>query len=89
MHILLEDILMCLIYVINNFNCLWYIHTARQTKVQPPKIRSTVKFSELTSAGTKKFGRFRGMAGFMRLPLQRIVRQGLKKLADIQGGPVF
>jgi hypothetical protein len=29
------------------------------------------------------------MAGFMRLPLQRIVRQGLKKLADIQGGPVF
>jgi hypothetical protein len=27
--------------------------------------------------------------GFVRLPLQRIVQQGLKKLADIQGGPVY
>jgi hypothetical protein len=29
------------------------------------------------------------MAGFMRFPLQRNVKQGLKKLADIQGGPVL
>jgi hypothetical protein len=34
-------------------------------------------------------GRFRGVAGFVRLLLQRIVREGLKKSADIQGGPVF
>jgi hypothetical protein len=39
--------------------------------------------------GPKKYGRFRGVAGFLRLPLQRIVRQGLKNSADIQGGPVF
>jgi hypothetical protein len=29
------------------------------------------------------------MAGFVRLLLKRIVKQGLEKLADIQGGPVF
>jgi hypothetical protein len=29
------------------------------------------------------------MAGFVRLPLQRIVWQGLKKLADIQGALIF
>jgi hypothetical protein len=46
-------------------------------------------FSKPASIGTNKFGRFRGVAGFMRLPLQGIIRQGLKKSADIQGGPVF
>ena len=30
----------------------------------------------------------KNMAGFVRLLLPRIVRQGLKKLADIQGEPV-
>jgi hypothetical protein len=29
------------------------------------------------------------VAGFERLVLQRIVQQGLKKLADIQGDAVF
>jgi hypothetical protein len=29
------------------------------------------------------------MAGFMKLPLQRNVQQGLKKLANIQGGRVL
>jgi hypothetical protein len=29
------------------------------------------------------------MAGFVRLPLQRIVQEGLKKSADIEEGPVF
>jgi hypothetical protein len=29
------------------------------------------------------------MAGFMRLPLQKNVQQGLKKWADIQGGTVL
>jgi hypothetical protein len=37
----------------------------------------------------KIYGWLRGMAGFQRLPLQRNVQQGHKKLADIQGGPVF
>jgi hypothetical protein len=46
-------------------------------------------FSKPASTGTKKYGGFRGVAGFVRLPLQRIVRQGLKKSADIQGEPVF
>jgi hypothetical protein len=46
-------------------------------------------FSKPASTGTKKYGRFRGLASFVRLPLQRIVQQGLKKLADILGGPVF
>jgi hypothetical protein len=32
---------------------------------------------------------FRGVAGFMGLPLQRNVQRGLKKSADIQGGPVL
>jgi hypothetical protein len=36
-----------------------------------------------------KNGQFREVAGFGRLCLQRIVKQGLKKAADIQGGPVF
>jgi hypothetical protein len=31
----------------------------------------------------------KNMAGFARLLLERIVWQGLKKLTDIQGGPVF
>jgi hypothetical protein len=46
-------------------------------------------FSKPASTGTKNYGQFRGVAGFMRLPLQRNVQQGLKKLADIQGGPVL
>jgi hypothetical protein len=29
------------------------------------------------------------VAGFVRLPLQRIIEQELKKLADIPEGPVF
>jgi hypothetical protein len=50
------------------------------------------KYSETSQnwpALGKKIGRFRGVAGFVRLILQRIVKQGLKKLTDIQGGPVF
>jgi hypothetical protein len=31
----------------------------------------------------------RGMVGFVRLPLQRNIQQGFKKLVDIHGGPVF
>jgi hypothetical protein len=50
--------------------------------------RYTVKLLS-ASTGTKKYDRFRGVAGFVRLALQRIVRQGLEKLDDIQGGPVF
>jgi hypothetical protein len=47
-------------------------------------------FSKLASTVTPpKNGRFRGMAGFVRLLLQRIIKQGLRNLADIQGGPVF
>jgi hypothetical protein len=46
-------------------------------------------FSKPASNGTKKYGRYRGVAGFVRLLLQRIVKQGLKKSADFQGGPVF
>jgi hypothetical protein len=46
-------------------------------------------FSKPASTGTKNYGWFRGMASFMRLPLQRNAQQGLKKSADIQGGPVF
>jgi hypothetical protein len=30
---------------------------------------------------TKKIGLFRGVASFVRLPLQRIVKQGLQKIA--------
>jgi hypothetical protein len=29
------------------------------------------------------------MVGFVRLPLQRNIQQGFKKLVDIHGGPVF
>jgi hypothetical protein len=39
--------------------------------------------------GTQKFDRFRGVAGFVGLPLQRIAEQRLKKSADIQGELVF
>jgi hypothetical protein len=46
--------------------------------------------SKPARTGTKKYGLFEGMACFVRLnTLQRIVRQGLKELADIQGRPVF
>jgi hypothetical protein len=37
----------------------------------------------------KNYGRFREVAGFMKLHLHRNVQQGLKKLANIQGGPVL
>jgi hypothetical protein len=39
MHILLGDMLMCLINVINNIHCLWYIYTARQMKMHPKNVR--------------------------------------------------
>jgi hypothetical protein len=48
MYILLEDMLMCLINVINNFHWLWYIHTARQMKFQPPKISSNLSAKRST-----------------------------------------
>jgi hypothetical protein len=46
-------------------------------------------FSNPASTGTQKIGWFTGVAGFMRHLLQRIVKQGLKKLAGIKGEPVF
>jgi hypothetical protein len=46
-------------------------------------------FSKLATTSTQKYDWFRGMAGFVILPLQRNVQQGLKKSADIHGGPVF
>jgi hypothetical protein len=49
----------------------------------------TVKLPKPARTGTRKYGRFRGVVGFVRLHLQRIVCQGLKKSANIQGGPVF
>jgi hypothetical protein len=48
MYILLEDMLMCLINVINNFHCLWYIHTARQMKIQPQKIKTNLSAKRST-----------------------------------------
>jgi hypothetical protein len=39
--------------------------------------------------GQKKIGRFRGVTGFVGLSLQRIVKQELKKSANIQEGPVL
>jgi hypothetical protein len=39
---LLGDMLMYLINVIDNFHCLWYIQTARQMKIQLPKIKSNL-----------------------------------------------
>jgi hypothetical protein len=47
---------MCLIYVINNFHCLWYVHTARQMKPPPKKkIKSNLsaKRSTLKPCNTK------------------------------------
>jgi hypothetical protein len=52
-------------------------------------IWTTVKLLQTGQHWDKKIGRFRGVASFVRLPLQRIVRQGLKKLANILGKPVF
>jgi hypothetical protein len=37
----------------------------------------------------QQWDQVRGVAGFVRLLLQRNVQQGLTKLADIQRGPVF
>jgi hypothetical protein len=42
MHISLTDMLMCLNYVINNFHCLYYIHTVRQMKIQIKEIISNL-----------------------------------------------
>jgi hypothetical protein len=46
-------------------------------------------FWKSASTWTQKTVRFRGVASFVRLLLQRIFKLGLKNLADIQGGPVF
>jgi hypothetical protein len=43
----------------------------------------------MVSTGTPKNGRFRGVASFVRLPLQKNVQKGIRKSADIQGEPVF
>ena len=48
MHILLEDMLMCLIFVIDNFHCLLYIQIARQMKTQPPKIECNLSAKRWT-----------------------------------------
>jgi hypothetical protein len=45
-------------------------------------------FPKRSSTGTKKIGRFRGVASLERLLLQRIVKQWLKKMGHIQGGTV-
>jgi hypothetical protein len=40
--------------------------------------------------GPKNYhGRFRGVAGFMRLPLRRIAQQGLKKIGRYSGRACF
>jgi hypothetical protein len=56
-------------------------------------LQSTVKLKISKPAscvtGAKKYGRFRGVAGFAILPLERIVKHGLKKSANIQGRPVI
>jgi hypothetical protein len=39
---------MCLIKVMNNFHCLWYIHTARQTEIQSNKIKSNLSAKRST-----------------------------------------
>jgi hypothetical protein len=46
-------------------------------------------FFKPASTGTERYGQFRGVAGFVRLPLLRIVWRGPKKSASIQGEPVF
>ena len=48
--ILLGDMLMCLICVINNFHCLWYMysHIARQMKIQSKKIKSNLSANRST-----------------------------------------
>jgi hypothetical protein len=51
---------------------------------------NTVKLiSKPASTGINKSGQFGGLTGFVRLPMQRNIQQGLEKLADIQGGPVL
>jgi hypothetical protein len=50
------------------------------------KVETSLNRSAL---GQKKYGQFRhvrGVAGFVRLLLQRIVQERLKKLANIQSG---
>jgi hypothetical protein len=39
--------------------------------------------------GPDKNGWFKGLAGFVRLLLQRNILNGLEKSVNIQGGPVF
>jgi hypothetical protein len=47
-YMLLGDMLMCLIYVINNFHCLCYIHTGRHMKFQQKRNKcKKVKFKTL------------------------------------------
>jgi hypothetical protein len=48
-----------------------------------------VKLLETGQHWDNKKGWFRRVTGFVAPPLQWNVQQGLKKFADIQGGPVF
>jgi hypothetical protein len=50
--------------------------------------KHTVKLLK-TSTGTKKYGQFKGVYGFVRFPLQRINWRGPKTSAGIQGEPIF
>jgi hypothetical protein len=49
------------------------------------KFKVQWNFPKPASTGTREIGQFIGVAGFVRLLLQSIVKQGLKNLADIQG----
>jgi hypothetical protein len=40
MHVLLEDMLMCLINVMNDSHCLRYIHADRQTIIQQNELKA-------------------------------------------------
>jgi hypothetical protein len=50
---------------------------------------NTVKLLKTGQRWDKKIGRFRGVAVFVRLLLQRLGKQGLEKLVAMQGEPVF
>jgi hypothetical protein len=43
MHTLLGDMLMCLIYVINDFHCLWYMYIHTETNEIPAKKKKNMK----------------------------------------------
>jgi hypothetical protein len=66
-----------------------HLHTSSKASVFQKFAVVLIYFSKPDSTGTKKYDRFRGVTGFVRLPLQRNVQQGLKKSADIEGEPVF